>query len=76
MRVSESQKTEISTLLNELKSVAGLNHEYRIDYGQEGIRVETASDGIPFGGARYTADEMIAALEFAAHVAKAVKGIN
>lgn len=68
---TKEQREEIAKLLAMFMEVAKLAGPYRVDYGQQGVRVEFDNGELPFGSTRYTPDKFIAALQFATDVAKA-----
>lgn len=70
---TKEQREKMAVALAVFMETAGLAGPYRLDYGQQGVRIEYAGGELPFGSERYTPDKFIAALTFATDVAKAKK---
>lgn len=68
---TKEQREQIAKALADFMAAADLKGPYRVDYGQQGVRVEFDNGELPFGSTRYTPDKFVSALEFATSVAKA-----
>ncbi len=66
---TKEQREEISKALADFMAATDLSGPYRVDYGQQGVRIVHENGELPFGSTRYTPDKFIAALEFATTVA-------
>lgn len=66
---TKEQREKMAIALATFMEAAKLAGPYRLDYGQQGVRVEFADGELPFGSNRYTPTEFMAALQFATTVA-------
>lgn len=72
---TKEQREQIAKALADFMDASGLKGPYRVDYGQQGVRIELVNGELPFSADRYTPDKFLAALAFATDVAKKIKDV-